>query len=430
MSPAKPLGRAAKIARRAFREINPIDYIPFLSKQTFHFHIRSSCLEGMTFGILSLSMIIARKTLHASPWQLSVLTSAPVIGFLFTIYMGNLASMHRKMPIITYPRIAGSIILITIIFCPNALYFTGAVAAAYILWAIALPAQVGIFGLNYPNVCRARAYSVAQTLRFAAMVLASYVGSLCLQRNPMTYRPLFVIAGALGLLAIMLFRKIRVRRERFTATKPPLQMLKDSVNILRRNRLFAAYLAAFFLFGFANLMLSPLRVLTLNDRLGADYTTAALALTVIPQAMALFTMILWGPFVDRHSPITLRALMNIIWAIYPISYWLAERYGNVHYTYTAAMAMGFASSGSMLVWTLGSIYFAPKEEIPVYTAIHATLAGVRSATAPFFGIWLANALGRPRVYLICFCMMFISAAMMMGLSFMDRKRRSRGKTAT
>ena len=53
--------------------------------------------------------------------------------------------------------------------------------------------------------------------------------------------------------------------------------------------------------------------------------------------------------------------------------------------YISYFIFGFAMSGVTIAWTLSSIFYAPKNEVSNYQAVHITLTGVRGVFSPALG---------------------------------------------
>jgi predicted MFS family arabinose efflux permease len=193
---------------------------------------------------------------------------------------------------------------------------------------------------------------------------------------------------------------------------------RTMVNVLRRDKAFANFMGAFFLMGFGNMMMQPVLRIFLRD-INVNYSQATFVLSIIPQCMLMLFSPYWGKYVDRYNPMLVRMVVAVLWSIYPLTLFLTK---NLWLIYGAAAILGFAQAGSMLVWTLGAMYFARHEDVPLYMGIHTTLVGVRGLTAPFIGVYLMHLLGVQQVFIVSFALIIISGTLMGRMGIKEHKR--------
>ena len=86
------------------------------------------------------------------------------------------------------------------------------------------------------------------------------------------------------------------------------------------------------------------------------------------------------------------------------------------------------ASGQRLVWTLGAMYFAKKEDVPLYQGVHIGLTGLRSLGGAFLGplavVYFGcgdPAAGRQRLFLFTTLGMVLSGLLMFRLAARIRK---------
>jgi MFS family permease len=94
-----------------------------------------------------------------------------------------------------------------------------------------------------------------------------------------------------------------------------------------------------------------------------------------------------------------------------------------------SLFQGAVAAGQGLVWTLGAMYFARKEDVPLYQGVHIGLTGLRSLGGAFLGPLMVvyfggGALGRQRLFLFSSVAMILSGLLMFRLA--ERMRREAG----
>ena len=131
----------------------------------------------------------------------------------------------------------------------------------------------------------------------------------------------------------------------------------------------------------------------LSEDLGAEFLFMSLAYAVIPAMMRAVSAPLWGPLLDRITPMAGRAVFNVfLMAAY--SLYCFGGVTHAHWAFlVAAVLHGIGQGGNQINWTTGTLYFAPKEQVPLYNSVHVALTGIRGLVAPLVGAWLYSQSG-------------------------------------
>jgi len=388
--------------------------VPFLSRPTFHYDRRAALLAGVFGAGLGLLPIVAKKTFNASNMQVALLTGAPVAAHLLTLYWGHFARQRRKMPVVVTAWTVGRGLLLLAAFITDLWPLIVLACASYLINAAALPAYNAIWRHNYPTSVRGKL--VSRVLRGNILVIAScsLLFGWLLDLDPFIYRILLPVAGLSGVGAAMVFRRVRVRREVATTQEGRESFrLRKALGLLVHNPTFGKYLVAFFISGFASLMSLPMMVVFINDRFEASYVQQAVALRFLPLVLQLLLLPFWGRISDRVNPMVVRATLSALWGISYLIWALAPGMMSI---YGAQCLRGVAMGGGTLVWLLGAMYFAPKEELPLYMGLHTTLTGVRGLIAPFLGVWLAGQIGVRPLFAISWLLCWSSTVLMLVLA--------------
>ena len=193
---------------------------------------------------------------------------------------------------------------------------------------VGAPARAGILSANYP--ARIRGMITGFTSRWAMLIAAvvGYAGSMVIGQKQLawTYQGILPIGGCCALIAAFIYGRIRVRGENRLEEEPaepaPFPALA-ALKVLRNDRRFRTYMIDFFIFGLANLMVSPIIPIVLRDDLKASLNEMQITTTIIPQVLGVLTVGLWGRVLDRSNPIVMRGFMNIVWAALPLTYFCA-----------------------------------------------------------------------------------------------------------
>jgi MFS family permease len=239
-----------------------------------------------------------------------------------------------------------------------------------------------------------------------AMLLVTPLAGVALDR--LGYRVLFPIAGAVGMLAALLFRRVRVDE----STLPPQQQrsLASVWSILGQNRRFSIYLFGFALYGLGFLMGLPLFPIVQVDRLQLSYTTIG----YLGLAQSLFWLLgnlFWGRLVDSYGGIwVLRASVGVA-VIVPLTYsWAFDAWTLL----PAFIAHGIISAGVDLGLISSGIELADPQSVAEYSALQATIIGLRGMLAPFVGVALLRSGLPDRAVFVVGCVFILLGWLVLG----------------
>lgn len=377
-------------------------------------------------------MVLA-KGLGGPAFLVAAIRNLAGVSQLLSILWVGLLEGRRRLPFMVAAVAVGRGVLLLYLLFPilpalgqRALpwAFFGVAAVGYLLAAGAVPARTAIIDLLYPGTHRGRIWGFFQSARVPFFMGAAYAAGLVLDRDveghSTSWRIVFPAAGAIGLLAAAVLSRLPVGRWDRPAPGEAGFSAGAALGILRNDREFRNYMIAFSIFGFANLLQSPAQVYYLKDEFGIDYRRTSIVFGVIPQVCMFATGALWGRFFDRVSLYFARSLFNAIWSIQPLLWAVAPSMG---WVYAGAVVEGLAEAGSGLTWSLGILYFAPKERIPLYMSVHLFLTGLRALVAPQVGQLLMGPLGYRGVFWVTFGLMLIASGMMLALGRIEREER-------
>jgi hypothetical protein len=172
------------------------------------------------------------------------------------------------------------------------------------------------------------------------------------------------------------------------------------VRYVLRDRVFTWTLGVWMLMGFANLMMTPMRIEYLaNPRYGLvlDAQAVALLTSVIPSLARLVMGPVWGWLFDRTNFFALRMVLNVGFALGIATFFTGtSALGLI----AGAVIFGVSASGGDLAWSLWVTKFAPAERVADYMSVHTFLTGVRGVVAPIVAFQLVTTLSLGTLSLI------------------------------
>lgn len=385
-----------------------ISQLPSLEKKTFALHLISQVFNGIAIGIILLQDIILKKSLGGSDFQVMILTFLISSSFLFSIYGSELVnrSKSRAKTILIIGVFSKSFLIILPLF-NNAVFYIICIAASAYLDSMLLSVWNIVFKHNYSESNRSRLYSYASTLQIIFTLIVTTLTGYLLDVNGNIYRLLFPLSGIFGLLVYYnLSKMISLSLDDYSGkninskTYYSLRLLGDiailpvrsTLRIFKENRAFFRFESYFFLYGMAFMVISPVIPVFLVDELKLGYSPISIAKgLVFHSALIIFTPLM-GKYHGTGNPNKFCGYVFSILALFPLTLVASKYFAlfglnidldiNVYFSF---FIFGFAMSGVTIAWALSSIFYAPKNEVSNYQAVHITLTGVRGVFSPALG---------------------------------------------
>lgn len=339
-------------------------------------------IGAYTGAIFPFYMIIARDRLHASTFLIGLMTAAPFLGNLLALMWANAMEGRPKMPFVVWSGIVARAIIILMLLADTPIKFALIITASQFLGTIAAPAYAAVMKDVYPDAQRGRIMGYIRVLLALAMMLSTAIVGILL--SGLNYRWIFPIAALFGIGASISFSRIRTTppsEEERVNKRPTHEFLLSAFGILKENREFRWFALSVFVFGFGNLLLTPIYPIFQVDRLHIK-TSQAAVLTNVFSVVWMVSYLYWGRFVDVRSPLRATLVNVILSVIIPVNYFFA---GNVWMLLPAYVVMGITSAGIELAYFNGILRFAEEGRVPHYQALFSWLMGVRGTIAPFIG---------------------------------------------
>lgn len=398
-------------------------------------HLVAIVLLQSTLSAVSFILpVVAKKQFGADDFQTTLITAAPNILAVCSIFWS--AVFARLTP--------GR--YLTIYWCA-ALLPMALMALAQTYWhvaALAIVAAIGNAGFTpvagdllkklYPDRSRGAIYGVLVAAVHGFGALAAWGVGHWLHAWPESFRAYMPLAAALQAVGCtLLFLLARSAsagqpiqaaptRTRALSVGALLRPIFHMHEVLREDRVFARYEAAFMTYGVGWMICAALVPLIVTDRLKLPYDNTMEATHMAFLIAALVGTVPAGRLIDR-----LGAPRTCLWAfgLYAL-YPLGLIYAHGPWTLgLASVVYGLAASAVNMGWMLGPVALAPTpEKVPQYVAIHTTLVGLRGAVFMFAGVGIYKLSGSFNWPLVVAALAFAWAAWQMRtLERLIRERR-------
>jgi hypothetical protein len=381
-----------------------------IEKKTFALHLLCQFFNGLVAGIIVLQEIILKKSLYGTDFEVTVLIYLTSISFLLSIYGSEIINRTSNKPRTLF--LIGAFGRGALIFIPlfdNVWFYIFVISIMFITDALLLPAWNFIFKHNYTEQNRSKLYSYAYSFTTIVLLIVSIIAGFMLDENNMIYKLIFPVAGVAGILYYYYMSKIMKlgmqaeSLEGISLRSINKKLLKDililpirnSIRICKEDRRFFKFEVNFFLYGVAFMILAPAIPIFLVDYLNLGYTPISIAKGFIFHGALILATPLMGKVLGINNPTKFCGVVFLVLIFVPLlmlasdlilnrSFFLAP----VDIIYIAFFVFGVAMSGVTLAWNLGSIFYAPHNQVANYQAVHITLTGLRGSFAPMLGYFV------------------------------------------
>lgn len=359
--------------------------------------------------------IIARKALHAQDWQLMLMTMIWPITNFFSIWWGNaFAKSRRKPAYFFFAGLLGRLTLVLGVWISTMNQYLALLTLLFMANSVIVPAQNSIYQMNLHSSHRSKIYGYTISLSMLLSVGITFIGGRLLDLHEAHFRWILLATGLAGFINSAIFSAIRldeqysslpVVKETKSFKEIALQPLKDAIDLLKRNKAFAAFERDFSLYGMGFIMMQPIIPIFLVDRLHLSYTNNFLAKGILSQMGMLVLSPVIGKLHDKMHPFRFIAISFALLMVFPLLFvlsilWSGESIFSVIVVFLAYTIFGIAMAGVNLSWNMSSIFFAGKEDASMYQGVHVTMTGIRGVIAPIVGFSLLRVVGIHAVFMV------------------------------
>lgn len=408
---------------RRISNIIRTDDVPLMSRRNYVIELRHLMAWGMFSGIVegNISTIVVAKTFGGSDFLATTVWSIPFLANMLMVFRAGRSDTRPKLGRLITLGLCAVVAMASIVVTPSEYAWGGWLFAAQLLatrffLAGVVAVRTSIWNANYPREHRARLVARLQGLRFLVGLMIAASVSFLFDFRPEFYRYVYPAIACVGVIALLLARRIRVRGEPRELARARdrsdlddhrrglLGSLRHAVQVLRDDRRFARYCTAQFFLGSANFMIEPLLTLTLIQTLGFGYFWATGMMDIVPTFVMLLAMQYWAPHFDRVGVVQFRVVNSAVWvsafSLAAVSM-LFVTYADQSWAWITAVSVllvarvlaGIARGGGAIAWHIGHLHFAKPDNAESYMRVHMALTGLRGILFPQLSRLLNQSVG-------------------------------------
>lgn len=396
-------------------------------------HVLCAVLIQGTWSSASFLMpVIVKKSFDGGKYHALTITVAPLVLLALSIFWAALLVRLKIGRYLLVYFACGLAPVALIAFAQNltqliALYCVAAVGVG--AWSAV---QGELIRRLYPAARSGKAFGILTSGIFLFGAVVSVVIGRMLEADPKAFRVFLPVMGGMQLVGVLLLGWLarRAGAERagsaaagtisLGATLRPILHMGE---VLKRDRVFFRYEAAFMTYGVGWMICWALVPLLCTEVLKLDYDSISKSTAAAYQfTLALVTLPL-GYLSDRIGPARLTAACFAGLTLYPVLLILT---GGAQTLMAASVVHGIFAAGVNVGWLLGPVSLAPtREMVPQYVAIHASLVGLRGAVFQLLGVGLYAMTGRMEVPLVIAGLGFAWAGYQMAGLWREMRRSGR-----
>ena len=381
--------------------------------------------NGLFQGILRLTDVVAKKTLHATDFEITVLSMVWPVANMFSVYFGELMAGKQKKNFLLFAGILGRLSLFLIFFVKTPWEFILLLLLVYSANAIVLPAQNTLLQSNLRWNLTGSIFGYLTAILSLFVIISAYIAGKVMDLNENYFRIVFAIAGVFGFIHIVILSSIKQRR---LLSKPVkfdfsrvLRPFVDGFNLLKEDREYAIFQFFYFVYGMGFLMVMPAIPKLLVVKLAMTYTLVSIARVFMSQTGKILFSPWIGRIFDKISPARFTGITFLVMGFYAFTLGLVllvPQSLRIPLVFIAFFIFSLGMTGINLSWNLSSIHFAKEHDASRYQGVHVALTAIRGVLGPLFGYLVMSFLPLQYVFFVSF-LFFFSAAM--GMFFVVEK---------
>ncbi len=359
--------------------------------------IMMATIEGGVTSVIARDAFAGTVSPRLLEIAVATLQGAPAFANIASLFWTGLAHGRHKIRFLVALQFLAVLLIGQVAFAPRTevglvmLLIAG--VGGRTLWSGVVTMRATVWRQNFPRESRAMVAGKIATVQALMIALVSVGIGQAQDVAPWSYRVIYPVAAALGIVGVVIYRQMRVRghrhllrRER-TAGPPGIATgVLRSLHVLRDDPAFGGYMLAMSVFGIGNLAVGAPLVLMMKDHLAMDSGTSIAIIASIPIFIMPLAIPFWSQLLDRMHIVQFRVYHCWSFVVATALIVAAAVTMRPEYLYAAAVAKGIAIGGGVLGWNLGHHDFASPERTSEYMSVHVTLTGVRGLIGPFVAV--------------------------------------------
>jgi len=364
-------------------------------------------LQSTSTASMFILPVLVRKRFGAADWPTLVVTSAPTIFFVLSIFWNDYFARRSMARYLAVYWLIACLPMAFVAFATNYWMVLVPHLIACVGGAGYHPPSGELFKRLYPDASRGRVYGLITCVQMIAGAGMAYGVGEWLSHDENAFRFYMPIAAVLQLAGVIVMgmlayktgisaaRELKEGRGglKVAAVFEPVIHMRQ---VLKEDPIFARYEAAYMTYGVGWMVCFALLPILVTSKLHLRYDEIAES-THVPYLLAMVAMMIpAGRLLDKLGAVRSTGVSFALLTLYPLGLIAAT---SPHQLAAVSVVYGIAHAGASVGWALGPVALAPTPaKVPHYVAIHASLVGLRGTVFQGLGVllyWMTGSFTAP-----------------------------------
>lgn len=368
------------------------------------FPVALTVIEGSIISVIAKNAFEGAIPARQLNFIVALLMAAPEFANITSFFWAAAAHGRPKIRFINSLQVATLGMIVAIAALPRTglgiVALAGVVMLARVFMAGVLTLRSTVWSVNYHRSERGHATGKFATVTVLVVAVAGYSLGSWLDHDPGAFRFLIPSACAIGLVGVLSYSRIRVRRHKGLLRseaghgdheRPSFNPLAVP-RVLRADAHYAWFQLFMFLLGTGNIMVTAPLVITLRDQFQEQYGGGILATSTIPMLAIPLAIPFWARLLRARHVVVFRSIHSWVFVVAQAIILSGTVLHRMELILIGAAVLGVGFAGGTLAWNLGHLDFAPPRRATQYMGVHVTLNGVRGLIAPFLAVGIYEGL--------------------------------------
>lgn len=387
-----------------YREFQPAQ------RRAYWLLVVASAFDGVTQGVFLLQETIAKRSLSATDFQISLIGLIANSTMLLAALVAVLFSNRSKKWLLVLGLAFGRLIFLGAFLIDSSGLFLVFLFLFHALFAVQTPILNNFFQTHIGSR-RGQAFAVTRMALMAFSIIAALTAGRVLDLDPRLFPWLLAAVALSGTVTYAVFIHLDGLIDYGARAAGSLRQSLAGFRDMLDNREFLMFETVFMTYGMAFMLMVPAVPLMLLNVLGFSFFQMAQATGLYAQALIMVLLPLAGLVYDRIDIWRLWTASLALLLGYPLLM-MASYFGrSPALAYSSLVFYSLGVTGVLVLWNLGSLRFAGRGDSLIYQGFHVTLTGIRGLAGPLLGYLLISRVGFPAVFLASAGLLLLAGAM-------------------
>ncbi len=357
----------------------------------------ASASDGITQGLMLLQETVAKRSLAATDFQISLIGLIANATMLLAAAVALAFSSRSKRGLLLLGLVLGRLIFLLSFLIKSSGVFLVFLFLYHALFAVQTPVLNTFFKIHIGKK-RGQAFAVTRMALMAMSIVSVLAAGRVLDISPDLYPWILSLVALSGTITYVVFIYLDGLIDYSLQEPGAWRRSLAGFKAMLANREFLMFEAVFMTYGMAFMLMVPAVPLMLLNVLKFSFFQMAQATGLYAQVFIMLLLPLAGLIYDRIDHWRLWAVSLLLLLGYPLLMLGAYLQHRAALAYFSLVFYSLGLVGVMVLWNLGSLSFSGDNDSLIYQGFHVTLTGLRGLVGPLLGYLIVARAGFPAVF--------------------------------